>query len=323
MAETSTSKRLAIFPASGGLGGGIYHYLFEQRLISPIDVVLISRNPGKVPEKYKAAGVTTRQADYDKPETLTHAFEGVSYLMLISYASIEHEHRANVHKLAIDAARASGVRHIFYSSLAYAGDGQSSSAAFVMQAHLDTEAYLASLSKQDPSFTYTSIREGIYTEAIPIYTSFLNFESPAETICIPHSGSGPGVAWAKRDELAEASARLIAAYTKSPNLFPHTNKTVLLSGSQAWSLSDTVGLIGNIVGKKISIQEVSLDAYLQQPHIESAKGYGSGDRALRMATAFDAMKQGETAVVSPLLAQLLGREPESLEVTLKSIVNGA
>lgn len=83
---------------------------------------------------------------------------------------------------AIDAARRAGVKHIFYSSLGFASDVstgtlKSDSLAVVMQAHLDSEKYLASLAKADTDFTYTSIREGLYTESFPIYTAFFNPKS--------------------------------------------------------------------------------------------------------------------------------------------------
>jgi uncharacterized protein YbjT (DUF2867 family) len=89
-----SGNKIAIFPASGALGGSTYTHLLKR--VDPKDVILISRNPDKIDPKLKEAGVTTRAADYDKPETLVHAFDGASSLMLISYASIEHEHRYKV-----------------------------------------------------------------------------------------------------------------------------------------------------------------------------------------------------------------------------------
>jgi len=221
-----------------------------------------------------------------------------------------------VHKHAIETARRSGVKHVFYSSLAFGGDCKPSSAAYVMQAHLDTEAYLSSVAKEDPTFTYTAIREGIYSESFPIYTAFFNLKSPTDTICVPYDGSGPGVAWAKQDDLGEASARLIAAYAKSPKDHPHINKAILLSGPRVWSYSETIKVLGKVTGRDVSVRNVSMDEYINQPQVAGAGGYGSGENAVKMATAFVAFKSGETAVASPLLAETLGREPEPFDVTL-------
>ncbi|KAF1355038.1 hypothetical protein BDV97DRAFT_344561 [Delphinella strobiligena] len=310
------NQKIAIFPASGGLGSSSYNHLL--RIVAPKDVVLISRYPEKL-KHLTNIGVETRQADYDKAETLDNAFVGVSCLFLISYASIEHQHRTKVHKLAIDAARKSGVTHIFYSSLAFGGDGQRTSAASVMQAHLDTEAYLAQLARQDPSFTYTAIREGIYSESFNIYTAFFDLKSPIDTICIPHDGSGPGIAWAKQDELGEASARLIANHAECPSDFPHKNTVILLSGPRVWSLAETANVLSAVTGRQISIRSVSMDQYISQPQVKSASGYGAGDAARTMATALEAVRNGETAVAKPLLADLLGRDPEPFDVTVAEL----
>lgn len=190
-----------------------------------------------------------------------------------------------------------------------------------MQAHLDTEAYLAKLAQEDASFTYTAIREGIYSESFSIYTAFFDLKSPIETICIPHDGSGPGVAWAKQDDLGEASARLIAAYASSPKDYAHTNKVILLSGPRVWSLAETAELLGNITGRQISIRQVSIEDYVKQPQVQSAGGYGSGEAAKTMATALEAIRRSETAIASPLLAETLGRDPEAFDVTVKNMAN--
>lgn len=88
-------SKVAIFPASGALGSSIYTHLLS--MIDPKSVILISRHPEKVPPKYLEAGVTTRKADYDSPETLDHVFDDVSCLILVSYPSIQYEHRFEVY----------------------------------------------------------------------------------------------------------------------------------------------------------------------------------------------------------------------------------
>lgn len=90
-------SKTAIFPASGKLGTSIYTHLLT--FLGPEDVVLISRHPEKTPSNYSDAGVTTRKADYDSPSTLENAFDGVASLVLVSYPSIEYEHRFEVYIL--------------------------------------------------------------------------------------------------------------------------------------------------------------------------------------------------------------------------------
>ena len=222
-----------------------------------------------------------------------------------------------VHLPAIDAARAAGVKHIFYSSLGFDGKKNGSSLAVVMQAHLDTEKHLKHLAETDPSFTYTVIREGLYSESTPIYTAFFNPKDPqaADEILIPHDGTGPGVSWVKRDELGEGSARLIAQYAVDPATFPHKNSTVTLTGNRELSLAETAEVLSKIAGKNVRIKRISVDEYVQLPQVLAK--FGTAENARTWATAWDAIRAGETAVVTPELEQILGRKPEEFEETVR------
>lgn len=88
-----SNHTVAVFPASGGIGGGTVKHLLPR--VSPQDLVFIARRPEKL-ESASAAGATVRGADYDNDSDLEHAFDGVHTLFLISYASVEHEHRTKV-----------------------------------------------------------------------------------------------------------------------------------------------------------------------------------------------------------------------------------
>jgi len=224
--------------------------------------------------------------------------------------------------LAIDYARKSAVKHIFYSSLAFGGN-TSQSIAHVMQAHLDTEKYLAELASQDPSFSYTSIREGLYSESFPMYTAFFDLQNPPTEIRIPHNGSAPGIAWAKLDELGEASAALLASFSQAPDEFPYRNQFLLLSGAHQWSLEETVRALSRVAGKEVSIREVSVDEYVAQPHVEARLTVKGNKMGREWATVFDALRNGEACFVTPLLEENLGRKPEEFEVTIRAILQSS
>ncbi|KAH8689986.1 NmrA-like family protein [Talaromyces proteolyticus] len=312
-------RKLGIFPATGGLGGSTVKHLLS--LVPASRVILIARNPDKLAAESRL-GVVVRRADYDDTATLERVFDGVGALFLISYASCEHEHRSRAHRIAIDAALRSGVTHIFYSSLAFAGNLTSESTALVMQAHLDTEAYLKQLARTRPSFTYTVIREGLYSESFPIYTAFFDPRKPVDEIKIPHDGSGPGVAWAKRDELGEATGKIIATYARNPLGFPYINKTLLLSGAQSLTLAEMVAVLNKILGRDVRIKKVSVDEFAAQPQNAPMLTYHGVDLSKGWATAWTAISQGECSVVTPLLTDMLGREPEDFETTVRRQIEG-
>jgi hypothetical protein len=213
------------------------------------------------------------------------------------------------------------VKHIFYSSLAFAGDGDLETKAQVMLAHLATEKYLAQLHDQNPQFTYTVVRQGLYSESFPLYTAFFDLKAPSNEICIPHDGSGPGLAWAKQDELGEATAKLIAQHAEDPAAFPYLNKTVLLSGPRALSLNETADVFSRVLNKSIKVCQVDVDEYVKQPQVQNGLTYGGGNWAPLWATAFDGIRDGECAAVTPNLAQILGREPEQFETTIRNMLS--
>lgn len=190
-----------------------------------------------------------------------------------------------------------------------------------MQAHLDTEKYLAEQARADSGFTYTSIREGLYSESFPIYTAFFDPKAAPDgaEVTIPHDGKGPGISWVKRDELGEASARLIAQYC-GVGQFPQqlVNGRVLLSGTRAFSLAETVKILGEKVGKTFKIRPISADEYVKLPQV--LKVFGGEEKARTWATAWEAIKAGEAALVTKDMDEILGRQPEAYEKTIQEML---
>ena len=155
-------------------------------------------NPSGATEAIKESGVEVRRGDYGDPASLDQAFAGADKLLIVSYPSIAHELRVKHHEHAIDAAKRAGVKHVYYTSLAFAGD----SVAAVMQAHIDTERYLKA-----SGLTYTILREGIYSESYPLYFGFFNAAEGKDEVIVPYSDGG--IAWVSREDLGEGTAKII------------------------------------------------------------------------------------------------------------------
>ncbi|KAL4875907.1 hypothetical protein BJY04DRAFT_223650 [Aspergillus karnatakaensis] len=186
-----------------------------------------------------------------------------------------------------------------------------------MGAHLATEKYLASLIGPAAP-TYTVLREGLYSESFPIYTNWFDLRDPGDEVAIPHDGTGKGVAWVKRDELGEGSARLVARYAEGGD-FEYVNRIVLFTGSRSISLKETVEVLGRVVGKEVRIREVSVDEYAGFDH-QGRHTYHGVDLAREWTTAWEAIRLGETDVVTPTLREVLGREPEDYETTIRGLL---
>ncbi|KAF5506048.1 Quinone oxidoreductase 2 [Colletotrichum siamense] len=311
----SMQHKIGIFPASRGIGGGTVKHILNR--LSPKDLVFIARHPEKLASE-AALGAEVRRANYDDDATVQVAFRGIKTLFLISYASVEHEHRVERHKLAIDAAIASGVEYIFYGSLGFAGsESNKETVAHVMKPHLDTERYLEDCRKSHSGFDFTIIREGLYTESYPLYTAFFDPAQPRSEVKIPHDGSGPGIAWVKREELGEGTAELILRYVRDPQGFTYRSKTVLLSGNKSLTLSETVKMLSEIANIPVTIRQVSDDEFATQPQVPPNFTYRGVDYSKAWASSFEAFRRGEAASASPLLSELLGREPEEFETTVR------
>lgn len=185
-----------------------------------------------------------------------------------------------------------------------------------MRAHIDTEQYLTKLSREIPGFAFTVIRQGLYSESYPLYTAFFDLKSPTEVIKIPHDGSGPGIAWVKREELGEGNAELIKRFLSNTAQFQWRNSTVLLSGQKTLTLADSVSILGGLANVPVKIKVVSVEEYAEQPQNARALTYQGYDYSTLWASSFEAFKRGEGAFVSPLLEELLGRQPEDFHATV-------
>lgn len=87
------APKIALFPACGSLASCILAQLLRQ--VPASELLLVARKPEKL-SHLSREGATVRYADYDVPASLGQVFEGADVLMLVSYASVEIEYRANV-----------------------------------------------------------------------------------------------------------------------------------------------------------------------------------------------------------------------------------
>ncbi|CAL1711250.1 unnamed protein product [Somion occarium] len=288
--------KFVVTGATGALGSRIFKNLI--RLVPASDIIMSLYNPSGATEDIKSSGVEVRRGDFGNPSTLDSAFAGTDKLLIVSYPSIAHELRVKNHIAAIDAAKRVRVKHIYYTSLAFASD----SVATVMQAHIDTEAYL-----KQSGLTYTIIREGIYSESWPLYFGYFDPSEGKDEVLIPYSDGK--IAWVCRDDLGEGTAKILAASG-------YENTTVLLSGDKPITLLEFAQIASRILNRDIKLRVVSEDEYFK-----NNLGKQSEELLRAWATTYKALARGELEKVDPLLKNLLGRELRPVEVTLKEMLD--
>ncbi|TAL40951.1 MAG: SDR family oxidoreductase [Salinibacterium sp.] len=222
---------IAVTGATGQLGQLVIDALLKT--LPAAEVAAAVRNPAKA-RGLAARGVLVREADYDRPETLAHAFAGVDKLLLISSSEIGK--RAAQHRAAIDAARHAGVKLLVYTSMLHADR----SPLALAEEHRQTEALIRA-----SGIPYVILRNGWYTEN---YTASI----PSALAHGAHFGSaGEGrIASAARQDYAEAAAAvLIASEDMSGRIFE-------LAGDEHYTLTQFAAEIARQSGKPIVYQDL-------------------------------------------------------------------
>lgn len=183
--------------------------ILAQNLLPPSAIRISAYSAKSVPPAAQAAGIEIRHGDLTKPETLLESYAGAEALFLVSYPSVGEE-RFQLHKNAIDAARAAGIKHVIYTSLTFGGIDGEESVAGVMQAHLKTVRYLKA-----SGVSWTIVREATYAHLWNNFAGFLQLgtEGHLEAV-IPETGPA---SWVAREDLGEGTARVVASWV-SPNV---------------------------------------------------------------------------------------------------------
>ncbi|RPB01223.1 NAD(P)-binding protein [Choiromyces venosus 120613-1] len=230
------------------------------------------------PASVRIVGITRNLASLTNPDPRVEyrsAFAGVGKALIISTSSFDNEERIRQHKNAIDAAVKAQVRRVYYTSLAFNGH-EDSTVSHLQELHVDTESYIKAYLKNE-QFTdemsnsgleYTIIREGLYSEAFPIWLAWF---PKTKNIAIPRDGP---VAWAARPEIAEGTARLLPADT-------HKNSIALFTEPTAITLRQVTEVISEILSVEQYISNAVQNAKKDEEFIRN------------WATSFRAMEIGE------------------------------
>ncbi|OTB03526.1 hypothetical protein M426DRAFT_321682 [Hypoxylon sp. CI-4A] len=345
---------IAITGASGKLGGATLDALLAHNLAPASSIVaLTSSQPGSstwTALQAKAADLQVRHASFDDAASFEQALRGVDKLFLVSTPHIEMDYddeeevvstssgeikyyhytrkpdgrgREAHHKIAIDAAARAGVRHLYYSSLAYAfsqGPGAHSRAA-VMRAHLLTEAYLRSLHDDEGKFQdgVTVIREGLYSESWPLYLGYFSLDGSDDgRVEVPLAGDGR-ISWTAIEDLGVGSAVVL---TRPSAEFAGRVFYLANGPESARSLSEVAELVGRARGREVKVEIVGTERHIEY----YIKERGRDRRHARWwSTTYDALEAGEALIDDGTLEGLLkevGVKPKRMEDIVEQMVKG-
>jgi NAD(P)H dehydrogenase (quinone) len=243
-----------------------------------------------------AKGITLRKGDYFDAASLQLAFKGIDTLVFISSGSIED--RVSQHKNVVDAAKASGVKHIIYTSVLKASETLKFTAGID---HYHTETFL-----KESGIPYTIFRNTFYIEVLPMF-----FGGALQSGQWYYAAGNAKANFAARADMAEAIANVAAAPAA------HANKIYEIAGNQSYTFHEIAGVVSKAVGKTVSYIPIPINALK-----DGMKQAGVPEDHIPMyASIADAISAGEMDSDDRSLEKLLQRKPVTLEEYLPQLLS--
>ena len=282
----------AVTGASGQLGQLVVAALAAR--VGAAAVVAIVRDPAKAAGLFPA-GVVVRKGDYDQPQELLTAFDGIDRLLLISSNAIGA--RLPQHRNVITAAKQAGVSRIAYTSLLRAD----SSPLGLANEHRQTEAALA-----ESGLAYSLLRNGWYTEnyaaSIPPALAHGAFIGSAKD---------GRIASAARADYAEAAAAALIG-DQEPRIVHE------LAGDFTYSLAEFAAELSRQSGKTVP--------YVDMPEADyrgALLGAGLPEGLAALLADSDAgAAKGALNDESHTLSRLIGRSTTPFATTIAEALRG-
>jgi NAD(P)H dehydrogenase (quinone) len=285
----AAQDKIIVSGASGQLGGLVVEELLARK-IAPQNLILVTRTPEGL-KHYSSLGASVRFGDFTKPESLATAYAGGTRMLLIS-VNAGGGQRPELHKAAIDAAIAAGVKQIAYTS--YVNADRYTDSVIAVD-HRRTERYL-----QESGAAWTMLRNQIYANGLPDQAVQIVREGKLVT-----STPDAQVAYVTREDCAAAAAAVLT----TPG---HENKAYNITGPDAIGPRELVALAQEISGKKLELVVLDEDAY-RKYLLDNGSPESAINGALSFAAELDSpyLREPSTAV-----ADLTGRPPTSVRALL-------
>jgi NAD(P)H dehydrogenase (quinone) len=284
----STSPVLLVTGASGKLGRRVVELLLEKEAGH---VIAGTRDPAKVADLAQK-GAEVRVLDFDKPETLAAAFKGVDRLLLISTDRVDA--RKDPQRAAVEAAAKAGVKHVVYTS-ALAPKPSDTNA--IADSHFWTEQALFS-----SPIGWTILRNSIYADAI-----LWGLPQAFKTGQIFTATGNAGRNYVTREDCAQVAAAALASDFDGRRILEVTGPAPVTQDQiAAWASALSGKTVTHVAIPADALRNALVGAGLPAPYVEGLVGFD-----------VDAA-EGFHAITTPVMKDLSGREPSSVEDFLRA-----
>ena len=278
---------IVITAATGQLGNLVVQNLLK-RGVKADDIVATGRALDRL-EALRAQCVRTAVLDYNNPADGVIT-EGDTVLLI---SGSEVGQRIAQHGNVVAAAKAAGAARIVYTSVV----GADATSLLVAPEHAATEDAI-----KDSGLTYTFLRNGWYHDNYQPA-----FEQARQTGVVVSSARDGRVTSASRADYSEAAALALIGDG-------HDNATYELGGDTAWTMRDLVDTFAEVLGKPVSLREVSTDE-----HVSVLREAGFDDGTIGFITTLDSNTADDTLLVaSGDLSRLIGRPTTPISEAIRS-----
>ena len=277
-AQASSLPSLAVTGASGNVGGVAARLLSERGL----PLRLLANTPSRAP---KLPGAHAVQCSYEDTPASREALSGVDILFMVS--APESEDRLDKHLAFVDAAAASGVRHIVYLSFMNAAPDATFTLA---RTHFHTEECIKA-----SGMTYTFLRDNFYADF------FVALPDEEGRILGPAGDGRVGVV------AREDAGRVAAGILADPGRYE--NQTLDVTGPEALTLEEIAAILTRVQGRPVTyVRETVEEAY------ESRKTWPAAQWEYdSWVSTYTSIARGEMDVVSTTVRDVTGRDPLTFE----------
>ncbi|WP_433802807.1 SDR family oxidoreductase [Actinomycetospora sp. CA-084318] len=272
----------AVTGATGHLGRLAVDALL-RRGVPAGNVFALVRDPDRAGDLAEL-GVGVRVADYDRPDTLGPALEGIERLLLVS--SPDPGDRVRQHSAVIDAAKAADVEFVVYTSVLHADETE----LVLAPEHAATEDVL-----QGSGLLFAVARNGWYVEN---YTAQLpRYLERGEILGAAGDGK---VSAATRADYAEAAVSLLTGDVVDQQGYWEL-------GGPAFTMSDLADTITEVTGTTVVYRDHT-PSELTEAMVAAGADRGTAEFVAALESS---LARGELETDSPALENLLGRAPTS------------
>lgn len=286
-------EKILVTGASGHIGKLILQNLLKRKVPASKLAALV-RDPSKATD-LAALGIEIHQGDYMDSPSLLKAFEGVEKVQLTSTRAFTD--RKTAHANVIDAAVKSGIKHIAYMPIA-----RKEHSDFVMK-EVTNEDIFTEKKILASGLKYTFLKHPPYLNTVP---PCIGMNALDNGIRVP-DGNGKTAA-ATREDLAEAHAAVLSQAG-------HENKSYILTGDPAVSLSEMAAILSKSSGKKVPLVTVSDQEYIE---IGIASGFPAFAAPFMLGWV-KGFNRGEWDNVTGDLERLIGHKPTTTEEYFRSV----